>query len=331
MQLRSEAVILLAIIIVLVPAVHAEDAQEWYMKGQNAATVGNWAGAITYYNNALAVDPKYSPAMAQKAVALNQLGKYTDALTQADQALSIKSSEDALNARAYALFRLGRYEDSIAAYDKLFTVQTNRAEAYCNQGTAYFRLDKIDKSITALSTCTRLMPQGLEGWNQLGLAYLAQQKYEQALDAFNRCTQITTGNAEVWNNKGKALVGLGKYQDARSCFDKALDLNPLYTEAERNKAAITGLGQNYNISGTVTPTEVPVRLGTTTMTTVQTPVAVVTTELPAVTPPPAEVTAVTTDIPVTKKTTYSPLSPAVLVVALIATVLMVSGIRRMRK
>ena len=70
--MRSKTIILVVLLAILaIPCVHAEDAQDWYTKGQNAATVGNYADALTYYNNALALDTNYASAMAGKAATLN--------------------------------------------------------------------------------------------------------------------------------------------------------------------------------------------------------------------------------------------------------------------
>ena len=53
------------------------------------------------------------PPCPGKAVALNGLLQYTDAIDAADQALALKASDqNALNARAFALFRLGRYAEA---------------------------------------------------------------------------------------------------------------------------------------------------------------------------------------------------------------------------
>ena len=121
-----------------IPVVSAEDSLDWYMKGQQALNAGNYAEALTYYDNALALDKNYAAALAGKAVALNGLERYTEAIMSADQALALKPSEqNALNARAYALFRLGRYAEAVTAYDSFFTVQGGRADAYCNQGYSY--------------------------------------------------------------------------------------------------------------------------------------------------------------------------------------------------
>ncbi len=42
--------------------------------------VGNYTGAIRYFDKALAIDPKYEVALTYKGIALDYLGKYTEAL-----------------------------------------------------------------------------------------------------------------------------------------------------------------------------------------------------------------------------------------------------------
>src|SRR5665647_704704 len=113
--MKSKALFLIFLLILLfIPVVQAEDALDWYTRGQNAAMVGNYADALTYYNNALALDQNYAPALSGKAVALNNMGRYDEAINSADAAIAIRSSDQtALNARAYGLLKSGRYEDTI--------------------------------------------------------------------------------------------------------------------------------------------------------------------------------------------------------------------------
>ena len=62
--MKSKVIVLAFLLIfLLIPVVHAEDALEWYTKGQYAVTLGNYADALTYYNNALSVDKNYAPAL----------------------------------------------------------------------------------------------------------------------------------------------------------------------------------------------------------------------------------------------------------------------------
>lgn len=223
-----------ALLLLVIPAVHAEDALEWYIKGQNSATVGNYEDAIEYYDNALSVDNKYASAYAGKAIALNHLDRYNEAVVAADAALALKKNPDALNARAYALFALGRYEESVQTYDLFFTYQINIPDAYYTQGKSYIQLNETEKAISAFDRCTYFDPNSLDCWNQKGLALISRGRYEDALIAFNQCTRITAADAEIWNNKGLAYAGLEDYPMALDAFKMAINLDPSYTEAQVN-------------------------------------------------------------------------------------------------
>jgi tetratricopeptide (TPR) repeat protein len=326
MQMSAKAGILLVIIFILVPAVAAEDSLEWYTKGQNAATSGNYADAVTYYNNALSLDPSYALALSGKAVALNALGRYSDALVAANQALTIRTSAEAQNAVAYALYKLGRYDEAVAVYVNLTATVTNNADAYCNLASSYVQSGNQDAALKAYAKCTNLDPHNADTWNQIGVVYLARGNYTEALDAFDHATRETTTNAEIWNNKGLALTALGRYQDALDCFKAALTLSPTYADAEKNKEAVMGKAQVYQVTGSPTPVDTGWVLGgVTSPTTVSTIVAVqtevnVTESLPAGTP---AVTA--TETPVATRTTYTPLSPFGALAAFVAVGIIFAG------
>src|SRR5512135_390454 len=102
--MKTKALVLILLLSLLsITVVHAEDALDWYARGQVALAAGDYTGALTDYNNALALDKNYGSALSGKAVALNGLLQYPDALVAADQALALKpSDQNALNARAYA-------------------------------------------------------------------------------------------------------------------------------------------------------------------------------------------------------------------------------------
>jgi len=312
-------VLFLGVLLLLVlPAAHAEDALEWYIYGQNSATVGKYEDAIQYYDNALSVDNTYASAYTGKAIAFNHLNRYSEAVAAADAALALKKDPDAMNARAYALFGLGRYEESIQAYDLFFTFQTNVPDAYCNQGRAYSRINEPEKAIAAFDRCTTLDPADLEGWNQKGLALISRGRYDEALDAFNHCTRITTTNAEIWNNKGLAYTGLEDYPKALSAFKMAVNLDPSYAEAQTN------LDKAYLRKPFFSPAVPEISAIPVTTTVIQR--TVVTTPSPGV---PA--TGITLEMPgpdqppgqslITVKTTYAPVSPFPVIISLITGIL----------
>jgi tetratricopeptide (TPR) repeat protein len=332
MKMSAKAGILFLIILILVPAVAAEDSLDWYTKGQNAAISGDYSDALTYYNNALSLDPSYVLALTGKAVALNALGQYSAALDSANQALTIQTSTDAQNAQAYSLFELGRYNESIAAYVNLTATITNHADAYCNLAYSYVQTGNTDAALKAYAQCTNLNPNNADTWNQIGLVYMSQDDYTDALDAFNHATQITTTNAEIWNNKGTALAALGRYQDALGCFNTALALSPAYADAINNRQSVLGKGQVTQITGSPTPTIAPWILGgvTTTTPVTSSTTAVVQSITVAESLPPGTIAVTATETPVPTKTTYSPLSPFCVLVALALSGILLSGVKRQK-
>ena len=316
MKMRVKAGILLVIALIIIPAVLAEDEVYWTTRAQNAATAGDYPDALTYYNNALSVNPSYAPALVGKAATLNQLGQYQNALDSADQALTIQFSTTAQNAQAYALFNLGQYNDAIIAYLNLTAVQTNHADAYCNLAYSYAQVGMPDQALSAYANCTNLDPTNPDSWNQIGLVDMSEKKYNDALDAFNQATQLTITNAEIWNNKGEAYAALGQYSDALDCFTTALSLNPDYPAAEQNREAVMGKAQVFQITGSPTPVPAPWVLAT------RAP-AIVTTTMPLQTLPAITIA----ETPPTQETTFTPLSPFDAVTALVVVGIGMAGIK----
>lgn len=56
-----------------------------YNKGDTLISLGNYTGAITYLDKALAIDPKYESALYDKGRALNSLGNYKQAIQYFDE------------------------------------------------------------------------------------------------------------------------------------------------------------------------------------------------------------------------------------------------------
>ena len=304
--MKSKVVFLIfLLVILLIPVVQAEDALDWYTKGQYAIGLGNYADALTYFDNALALDKNYGLALSGKAVAFNSMGKYTDAIASADAAIAIKPADQtALHARACTdCSGLGQYADSVTAYDRLFSTGYVRSDAYCNQGYAYLNLNKSDDAVANYEKCLKIDPKNLDGWNQKGLALMNLGRFQDALDAYDQATVVSAKNAEVWNNKGLAYAALGKYQDALQCFNKALGIKPVSPMLRRTRDSMMGKAQFVTISGTITPTVTISRIGT--FFTTVTPSQLIT-QVTTNTPPTGEI-PVTTNTPA-KKTTYSPIS-----------------------
>ena len=61
-------------------------------KGTAVDSLGNYTGAILYYDKTLAIDPYHLNALNDKGTALDSLGNHTGAIEYYDKALVIKST-----------------------------------------------------------------------------------------------------------------------------------------------------------------------------------------------------------------------------------------------
>ena len=71
-----------------------------------------------------------------KGVALDNLGRYEEAITSYDKALAINSTDlDSLYNKGVALDNLGRYEEAITYYDKALAINSTDSisceQRYC--------------------------------------------------------------------------------------------------------------------------------------------------------------------------------------------------------
>ena len=90
-------------------AIDPKDKDTLYGNGNNLFSLGNYTGAILYYDKALAIDPKDVHALTNKGVSLYQLGNYTGAIEYLDRALAKNPKhENALYNKGLVLHTLGK-------------------------------------------------------------------------------------------------------------------------------------------------------------------------------------------------------------------------------
>ena len=96
------------------------DAINYYNKGNTLAEQGDYKGALSETEKALAINPNFPPAWIQEADTLNHLGRYYDAINATNRVLVMNSTGNetkalALAVRADTLNNLGYYQQAVTA------------------------------------------------------------------------------------------------------------------------------------------------------------------------------------------------------------------------
>ncbi|HEU5367029.1 MAG TPA: CHAT domain-containing protein [Ktedonobacterales bacterium] len=175
------------------PKPPAKTKEDWLKEGDALVhyKVERYEEALACYEQALALDPTFVPALSGKAEALHGLRRYKEALAVAEHAVQLDPKDArAHNGRGEALNDLYRYEEGLAAHERAIQLNPLYAIPYNNMGFAL---------------------------NQL-------KRYEEALAACERAIQLDPQLAVAYNLKGWALKGLGRKAEAKQAWEKARKL-----------------------------------------------------------------------------------------------------------
>ncbi len=108
--------------------------QALFEKGFEALQNGEFAKAISFFDQVLEIDPNYVPALNNKGSALRILGMYEEAIIYFDKALEIDPNYvNALSNKGVALYDLGKYEEAIVSYDKVLEIEPDNVKALNNK------------------------------------------------------------------------------------------------------------------------------------------------------------------------------------------------------
>jgi len=169
---------ILAIAACLVQPVLADtdNATQFYNRGSQLASAGEYERAVALFNMALASNTtmigKTDTLMyvyKDKAAALTDLGRYEEAVQTADQGIALFKKEPGLwNNKGYALFRQGKYTEAITAYDRAISIDPSYLKGYINKGIALNKAGQPYDAITAFNKALQLDPGNTDA--QAGLA-----------------------------------------------------------------------------------------------------------------------------------------------------------------
>lgn len=178
-----------------------------YQRGLRAYASGNWAGAHSYFTDALQFRPGYNPALRRRAE-VAQLGLHDYAAARTDLRAALPEAPAALQGQLW--LRLGQCEAALQqpnvaqrAYQKALALDSTLARAWLRQGEdMLFRQQRFADAIRTLSGGLRHAdgPSRLRG--QLltfrGLAHFKLGQYEAAQNDYWEVLDITPRSGQLY-------------------------------------------------------------------------------------------------------------------------------------
>lgn len=243
-----------------------------YMRvGQTRISIGNYVGAIEYFNIVIKFKPHMPEPFFFRGVAKQKLEDFQGAIGDFDQAIEIKPFfPDAYAYRGLAWHELKEYDKAIADYNKALELDPRNEGIYINRGIARLSGKDVEGALADYGKALEINPAStlalmnrsnariiagdtrgaIQDLNQVilirphfagaylnrGLARFELNDYASALRDFDQCIRLEPDNALAFNNRGIIKHKLEDYNGAIMDYDMAIKLDPGMANAYFNRA-----------------------------------------------------------------------------------------------
>ena len=217
----------------------------WFAKGFASGFDGKYDLALEACDKAIAVyqqleSQPYYDAYRCKAGALQELGRFQEALDTLNTAIQINGKNPAdFMIQGELKFILRRYEEAQASLDKAIQLRQSlnlppSALLHNNKGLISLVLERYEPALENIETAIVIDGDYAPAWSNKGLVLQRLGQYDDSLTAYDRAVEIAPEDYNTWTNRGFTLYKMERIEDAKASFNKALEINPDYKPARDN-------------------------------------------------------------------------------------------------
>jgi serine/threonine protein kinase/Flp pilus assembly protein TadD len=195
----------------------------------------NIDSAISAFNRALTLDPRYAEAYAAlgKAywIGYGEGRGGSDLLEKArsacDRAVAIAPKLAEGYACLGSVYRgIGEYEQAVAQFQKATALDPTNDDSFRGLAEVYRKQNQAAQAEATYRKAISLRPQYWAGYSWLGVFYWQQGQYEDAAKAFQEVVALAPDNFRGYSDLGGIYVLQGKYQQAIAMLEKSIAIRP---------------------------------------------------------------------------------------------------------
>ncbi|MEM7062110.1 MAG: tetratricopeptide repeat protein [Cyanobacteria bacterium P01_B01_bin.77] len=192
----------------------------WFQQGLALEQLGRYAQALTSYEQAIALVEDYALALAHQCGVLNQLEDFETALATCDAALAGNDKWDRLgpgyawSQRSAAQIGAGDYEGALASADRAVALLPEYPGGWNNRAVSLWHLEKLNEATVAITTAHSREKEILATLTEETF----DRSYQESPILFHRRRVFTAFN------QGSILLDLGAYTAAVEAYQRAEDI-----------------------------------------------------------------------------------------------------------
>ena len=227
--------------------------------GKTRIAIGNYVGAIEYFNIVIKFKPHLPEPYFYRAVAKHRLEDFRGAIDDYNQALYIKPFyPDAYMNRGMAYHELRDYENAIKDYNRTLEMDPKNEAAYNNRGIAKISLKDIDGAIEDYNRALEVNSASTNALMNRSNAKIIKGDIQGAIQDLNSVIIIRPHFAGAYLNRGLARFELNDFASALRDYDQAIRLEPENALAYNNRGIVKHKLEDY--AGAIMDYDMAIRL-----------------------------------------------------------------------
>jgi Flp pilus assembly protein TadD len=187
--------------------------------------------AVDYIGRAIAADPGIAEAHNNLGLALQGLGRLTEAEASFREALRLKPNADAYSNLGNVLCVTDRLAEAEAIYRESLRLEPESASTHNNLGNTLWNLHRPVEAEASYREALRLCPAYPEAHNNLAITLNYTGRSAAAVASCHEAIRLQPDFAEAHAFLGTALLDLGRPDEAEASYRTALRLRPDFPEA----------------------------------------------------------------------------------------------------
>lgn len=207
-------------------------AESHYLKANNLVGEGNFDGAISEYQAAIATDPEYADAIADYGAILSIKGDWAGAAQKYKRAIELKPNDALFHSNyARALTKLGQEEESIKQLELAYQLNPKDKIILGALANKCVAAGNFENAINLLEQAVYLFPQSAQMHDRLSYAFARTGNVGQSFAHAKEAVKLDPKLVSARLNLGSALLLKGDADGAKQVYKETTSIDPKNVDA----------------------------------------------------------------------------------------------------